>query len=40
MPIKIMGIAIAIGLYGAWLLINGIIMVAAPKMESGDLADQ
>lgn len=40
MPIKIMGIAIAIGLYGAWLLINGIIMVAVPKMESGDLADQ
>jgi hypothetical protein len=40
MPIKIMGIALAVGLWGAWMLINGIIMVAVPKMESGDLADQ
>jgi hypothetical protein len=40
MPTRVMGIAIAIGLWGGWLLINGIIMVAAPKMESGDLADQ
>ncbi|HEY4415694.1 MAG TPA: hypothetical protein VGO57_08385 [Verrucomicrobiae bacterium] len=40
MPIKIMGAAIAVGLWGIWLLLNGIIMVVAPKMESGDVADQ
>ena len=40
MPAKIMGLAAAIGLYGVWLVVNGIIMVAVPKMESGDLADQ
>ena len=39
-PIKLMGIAIAVGLYGGWLAISGALMVIAPKMESGDVGDQ
>jgi len=38
-PIKLMGIAVGIGLWGCWLLLNGAIMLAAPKMESGDVAE-
>ena len=38
--IKLMAIAIFGGLYGAWLGINGILMIAAPKLESGDVAEQ
>jgi hypothetical protein len=29
-----------VGLWGVWLLLNGIIMFLAPKSEPGDLADQ
>lgn len=39
-PLKLFAITIMIGLYGAWLLINGILMVVAPKSERGDVADQ
>jgi len=39
-PMKIMAIFVMIGLYGLWLLINGIIAFIAPKMESGDVAEQ
>jgi hypothetical protein len=39
-PMKIFAITIMAGLYGVWLLLNGIIMVLAPKTEKGDLADQ
>jgi hypothetical protein len=39
-PMKIFAITIAIGLWGVWLLLNGSIMVLAPKSEKGDLADQ
>lgn len=38
-PLKLMGIAMAIGLWGAWQALNGLIMLLAPKMETGDLAD-
>ena len=38
--LKLFAITIMIGLYGVWLLINGILMVAAPKSERGDVADQ
>ncbi len=38
-PIKLMGIAIAVGLFGAWLFLKGLLMLLAPKMESGDVAD-
>jgi len=39
-PLKIFAVTIMIGLWGVWTLINGIIMVLAPKAEHGDLADQ
>ena len=39
-PIKLMGILIVVGLYGFWQLLNGIIALVAPKMESGDVAEQ
>jgi hypothetical protein len=34
-----MGIAVMVGLWGCWLVLTGIIMLAAPKMESGDVAE-
>jgi hypothetical protein len=37
--LKLMGGAIGVGLWGAWLVLNGIIMVVAPKLEKGDVAD-
>ena len=39
-PMKLFAIAIMVGLWGAWMLINGIIMFLAPKWERGDVADQ
>ncbi|HEV2696124.1 MAG TPA: hypothetical protein VG347_24760 [Verrucomicrobiae bacterium] len=38
--LKIMGMAILVGCYGFYKLINGIIALVAPKMESGDVAEQ
>ncbi len=40
MPLKIMGAAILVGVYGAYLLIRGVLMAVAPKSEKGDVADQ
>ncbi len=39
-PIKIMGAAIGVGLWGLIKVIQGLIMILAPKMETGDVADQ
>jgi hypothetical protein len=39
-PMKTMAILVMVGLYGFWLLINGVIALVAPKMESGDVAEQ
>jgi hypothetical protein len=38
-PVKLLGIAVMVGLYGAWEALNGTFMVVAPKMESGDVAE-
>lgn len=38
-PLKLMAIAIMVGLWGYWLLMNGVLIFAAPKMESGDVAE-
>ena len=38
-PVKLMGIAVMVGLWGCWLVLNGIIRLVAPKMESGDVAE-
>jgi hypothetical protein len=40
MPIKLMGAAIMVGVYGAYLLLRGFLMAVAPKSEKGDVADQ
>lgn len=40
LPIRIMGIAVAIGLWGVWRVVNGLIALLVPKMESGDVAEQ
>jgi hypothetical protein len=39
-PIKIFGITVVVGLWGAWTVLKGIIMFVAPKSEPGDVADQ
>ena len=36
---KLAGGAVGVGLWGCWLVLNGIIMLAAPRMESGDVAE-
>lgn len=38
-PLKLMAIAVMVGLWGCWQVLNGIIMLVAPKMESGDVAE-
>ena len=40
LSVKILGVAVLVGIIGLWLLINGIITLVAPKSESGDVADQ
>jgi hypothetical protein len=39
-PMKLFALTIMVGLYGVWLIINGILMAVAPKSERGDVADQ
>ncbi len=39
-PIKIFGLTVAVGLYGGYLVLSGTMMLVAPKIESGDVADQ
>jgi hypothetical protein len=38
--LKPMGIMFAIAVWGTWYLINGIIMLVVPKIQSGDVAEQ
>jgi hypothetical protein len=38
--LKLMGGAIGVGLWGIFVLVQGAIMVIAPKMETGDVAEQ
>ena len=38
-PIKPFAITVAVGLWGGWMVFKGIFMVAAPKMESGDVME-
>jgi hypothetical protein len=37
---KILGVAIGIGLWGAYRVLRGVIMFFAPKSEPGDVATQ
>ncbi|HTB83005.1 MAG TPA: hypothetical protein VK742_05065 [Candidatus Sulfotelmatobacter sp.] len=36
---RLMGLALGVGLWGVWKVLNGIIALVAPKMESGDVAE-
>jgi len=38
-PLKLLGVAFGIGAWGVWIALNGLVMVAAPKMERGDVAE-
>jgi len=40
LPLKIFGFTVIIGLWGAWVVIKGTIMMIAPKSEPGDVAEQ
>jgi hypothetical protein len=40
LPLKLFAITIMVGLWGAWMVLNGVFMVVAPKRESGDVAEQ
>lgn len=37
---KLFGLTLMVGLYGAYLVIRGILMAVAPKSELGDVSDQ
>ena len=39
-PVKLFALAVMVGVYGGWLTLNGTLMLIAPKIESGDVADQ
>lgn len=39
-PLKIFGATVAVGCWGAWKVIKGVIMILSPKSEGGDVADQ
>jgi hypothetical protein len=38
-PLKIFGAAIVVGVWGAWRVISGVVMMLSPKSEKGDVAD-
>jgi len=38
--IKLLGITLVFGLYGAWKVLQGTLMLLFPSTEQGDLADQ
>jgi hypothetical protein len=38
-PLKIFGAAIVVGVWGAWRVLSGVIMVMSPRSEKGDVAD-
>lgn len=37
--VRTFGLSVAGGLYGVWLVVNGIITLVVPKSDSGDLSD-
>ena len=39
-PLKIFAVTVMVGLWGAWMILKGIIMMLAPKSEPGDVAEQ
>ena len=39
MSVKLLGIAVAVGVWGIWKLISGILNLLFPESEQGDLAE-
>jgi hypothetical protein len=39
-PVQLFAITILAGIWGLWVLVKGIMMFVAPKMDHGDVADQ
>lgn len=39
-PLKIFAVTVMVGLYGAYMVVQGTFMTIAPKMEPGDVAEQ
>ncbi len=39
-PIKLFALTVMVGLWGAWRILKGTIMVVSPRSEAGDVADQ
>jgi len=39
-PLTLFAMTVAVGIFGAYLIIKGILMAVAPKSEKGDVADQ
>lgn len=39
LPVKIFGLTVMVGAYGAWQVIKGVLMFLSPKSESGDAAE-
>jgi len=40
LPLKLFAATVAVGLWGAWLFLKGMIMFISPKTEPGDVADK
>jgi hypothetical protein len=40
LPLKLFALTVMAGLYGAYLLLTGLLMVFFPKSEQGDIADK
>lgn len=38
-PIKLFGVAVAVGLWGAWRVMKGCFLFFSPQSEAGDVAD-
>jgi hypothetical protein len=39
-PLKIFAVTVMVGLYGAYLVVQGTFMAIAPKLEPGDVSEQ
>lgn len=39
-PVKLFAITVMVGLWGCWQVFNGIFMLVAPKIATGDVAEQ
>jgi hypothetical protein len=39
LQLKLLGAAIAVGVWGAWRVLSGVVMTMSPRSEKGDVAD-